>query len=224
MTSNNVDYILAFIRNVDRSLRDSDRFARMLANELEAIILDRISRGEYLAGIMASKPYSRNPIKAYKLGSASVSGQGMGKQMTINGIVIDRGDWYWGEWDAEQHGITPGNPVTEPHNFGDFTPKPVPVFIPGYEGWRTKYNGLGDTVDLSFTGSMLDQFGVDFDRKVGSNQYGGRYSFDFWVDEPQTELGYITDYYRAWLSVTEEELNAASEYIGSEIVEILMAG
>src|SRR6056297_3393367 len=100
VTSNNTDYILAFVRNLDRELRDSEKYAMQLARTLEGLVLQRVDQGMFLSGMLSNRPYSQNPIKAYKLGNAVVTGQGMGKELTINGIVIDREDWYWGEWDA----------------------------------------------------------------------------------------------------------------------------
>lgn len=221
--SNNVDYILAFVRNVDREMRDSEKHARRLAQTMEGLVLERIARGEFLSGMMSGKPYSTNPIKAYKLGNAVVSGQGMSKQLTINGIVIDNQDWYWGSWDAKKKGVDTSRARSASFNFGDFTPRPVPVFIPGYRTWRVEYNSLSETVDLDFTGNMLDNFNVDYFKEKGSNQYGGRYSFDFNVLEPFRDQGEIVDYYRQFLAVTEGELESAANEVGSSLIDIIMS-
>lgn len=221
LKKNNVDFILAFVRNVDREMRDSDKYAMQFSDGLKGLILDRVARGEYLAGDWKSKPYSSNPIKAYKLGAASVTGEGMGRQLTINGIVIDNEDWYWGKWDMEKKGIQVSNP-SPLQTFGDYTPKPVPVFVPGYRSWRVEYNAKSDQVDLNFSGAMLENLDVDTWKRQGSNQYGGRYSFDFVVDEPFMDIGDITDYYRRWLVVTEEEMMQAANEVGQNIMDILI--
>lgn len=216
----NIEFIQAFVKNLDDLSEGSEQLAQEFSNILHAIVLERIDKSIFLGGMWAEKPYSDNPIKAYKLGNAVVSGEGMGKQLTINGILISDEDWYWGAWDREKKGVelSAANPVA---NFGDYTSKPVPVFIPGYRTWRVEYNQLSDQVDLQFTGSMMDNFDVEISRTKGSNQFGGNYLFDFIVDEPFDDIGEITNYYRNWLQITEEELRIAIEQAGESVSRIL---
>lgn len=216
----NIDFIAAFARNIDRVGRDSDEHAINFADKVKEIVLARIDQGEYLSGKWQEKPYSTNPIKAYKLGWATVTGQGMDKTLVIEGQLgsrtIQPDDWYWGDWDREKKGINPT--WTDGERFGDSTHKPVPIFVPGYQAWRMDYNNLSDTVDLNFTGNMLDSFNLEIMRTRGSNQYGGKYTFDFVSPENH---GDITDSYRKWKGITEEELNQALEFIGNDIINIL---
>lgn len=218
----NIESIEAFIRNLGETIATSDSYAAKFAEELEAIIRSRVSQGIYLGGMWDTKPYSDNPIKAYKLGTVIVSGQGMNKELSINGKVIDRSDWFWGTWDREKHGVTLSG-ASSGEVFDDWsgTGKPAPVFIPGYLGWRVQYNGLSPTVDLNFTGNMLDDFGAEISRTRGSNQFGGKYYIDFTSEGFQNRAN-ITDYYREWMSVTEDEVRDAIERSGADIANLVL--
>lgn len=218
----NIDFIRAFIRNVDDLPSTSSTIAKRLADNIESKILNRVDKGNFLGGDWSSKPYSTNPIKAYKLGNATVTGRGMGnKELTINGIMIDRDEWYWGEYDKEKHGVST-SAGRAADLFGDRTIKPVPIFIPGYKEWRVKYNGLSPTVDLSFTGRMLDNFYVDTKKVRGSNQYGSNFEIEFAVDTPFNDIAGMTDFYRNWMSVTQEEIEEAIRESGASIADIFM--
>lgn len=219
----NIKFISAFIRNTDRTTRDSGKYAKIFSDNLEHIILDRVEKSKFLSGSLQNAPYSENPIKAYKLGWANVSGQGMDKQLTINGILIDDEDWYWGEWDRDKKNITVSF-ARSGVAFGDSTPKPVPIFVPGYKQWRIKYNNLSPNVDLQFTGNMIDNFEVDMYQAQGANQYGSKWNYDFIVEEPFRDIGEMTDYYRGWLQVTEDEIRQAASEVSDKIINFLFSG
>jgi hypothetical protein len=216
--SENIDFISAFVRNIGGTLGDTDSIANEFASELHSIIIARLDKGEYIGGIWKSKPYSENPIKAYKLGWAVVSGEGMQKSLTIDGVQIDRDDWVWGDYDKEKAGVDFS--TLSGYNFRDSHHKPLPVFLPGYLGWRQDYNGLGNVVDLQFTNEMVDGFSVDVSRSRGSNQFGGRYEFDFFAYDKTEEAEY-TDEFREWMSVTDEELERAMEILDKDLITSL---
>lgn len=217
----NIEFIEAFVRNLGEVQDNADKYAQRFGDALESKVRQRIEQGIYLGGDWESEPYSTNPIKAYKLGSVVVSGEGMSKQMTINGIVIDRDDWYWGEWDREMRGISLSGRRRADWEENS-SPRPTPVFIPGYYGWRVQYNGLGSVVDLNFSGNMLDNFSVDIVRTRGSNQYGGNFYLDFVVEQPFEDIGHMTNYYRQWMAVTEDEVEEAIRESGADIARILL--
>lgn len=219
----NIKFITSFIRNTDKEMRDSRKYAEIFARELESIVLHRVDSSIFLGGILQNQQYSRRPIKAYKLGQARVEGKGMDKVLEINGIQIAQEDWYWGAWDMQKKGLTPSS-FGGGMNFGDYTAKPVPVFIPGYREWRVRYNNKSPEVNLSFTGNMLDNFEVDIISRQGHNQFGGKYSFEFIVDRPQHEIGEYTDFYRNWLSVTEDEIDEAMEQVVGQLTSVIMSG
>lgn len=220
----NIDMIRAFVRNVDDLPNSSRRVAQRMGDRMRSIIITRVSQSQFLGGRWETKPYSVNPIKAFKLGTAVVTGKGMGKKLTINGILIDRQDWFWGRWDMEQHGIdlSASRPAEGGRFHGSHTGKPAPVFIPGYRGWRVDYNQKTSEVNLNFSGSMLDNFDVDILKSRGSNQYGGNWEFRFNVREPFYDIGQMTDYYRNWLSVTEEEVRQAIRESGADIADLFL--
>lgn len=217
----NLEFVEAFARNVNEVDRSSDRIAERFGEALRDIIVARVDRGEYLGGSWQTKSYSTAPIKAFKLGNPVITGEGMGKELSIDGIPIDNEDWYWGSEDKKRKGV-PDSPWGSGVPFGDsFSGKPAPVFIPGYRGWKVFYNQLTDVVDLRFSGTMLDNFSVEIKRTRGSNQFGGRYNYEFIVEGQERDTGNITDYYRKWKAITQEELDEAVNEIGEEIISIL---
>lgn len=220
----NITLVKAFVKNMEDLPNSSKQAADAIADSMRTLIINRVAQSQFLGGRWGNKPYSSNPIKAHKLGNSIVTGKGMGKRLTINGILIDRNDWYWGEWDMEQKGISlsSGRGANVKDSFHGRNPgKPSPVFVPGYRGWRVKYHGLPSNVDLDFSGQMLDHFFVDVHRARGSNQYGDNWAFRFEVNEPFYNIGEITDYYRQWLTLTEDEVQQAIKESGAEVSSIL---
>lgn len=216
----NVDFIFAFIRNIDKVLGSSDQVAADFAEDLRQIVISRVGQNTFLGGLFHTKPYSDIPIKAYKLGRATVSGSGMGRELTIGGVLIDDDDWYWGEKDRIKKNL-PLPTGGSGFDFGDRLSKPVPIFVPGYRGWRVDYNSLPGEVDLHFTGNMLDNFELDIHRTRGSNQYGGRYTFSFKPDNEFKDQSEVTDYFRRWMAATYDELEDALSRTSNDLVNIL---
>lgn len=222
----NINFLKAFVRNLSNIEENSRQAASKLADEMESIIRNRTSQGRYLSGVWRSKGYSNSPIKAYKLGRAVVSGTGMGnKQMTIDGKSIQRDDWYWGDWDREDHGVTN---LGGRGGFGESSsPRPTPVFIPGYAGWRRKYNSRSLTVNMRFSRkmSMMDNFSVEMWRGRGSNQYGSNWRFSFEVTgaENVKEAKY-TNMFRKWRGITKRELDQAIKSSGASLSSMLFYG
>lgn len=218
----NIDFMKSFVRNLEDLPNTSRSAANRLADEIEAIVRSRVASSKYLGGIWKNKGYSMNPIKAYKLGNAVVSGKGMNKVLTIDGMQVSDSDWYWGQWDKEQKGFTEKGSQPYP-SFGEgYSGKPAPVFIPGYLGWRTEYNGLGSNVNLSFEGNMMDNFDIDIFKGRGSNQYGGNYEFDFTVNSPYGIEAKYTNRFREWMTITREELREAMTRSGADLSSILL--
>lgn len=217
----NLNFLDTFVRNLSDLPNSSREAADRLADEIESIVRTRVDSGIFLGGEKKNEGYSMNPIKAYKLGTAVVTGYGIDKRLIIDGKTIADEDWYWGEWDKQQKGF-PDTGKQGYESFGEsYSGKPAPVFIPGYLGWRTRYNGLGSEVDLNFHGNMLDNFAIDVFKGRGSNQYGGQYELDFTVNSPYGAIAGYTDYYREWLTITEDELNEAITRSGASLTGIL---
>jgi len=222
----NIGVIKTALNNINNVPDASLPAAKRLGEKIEDKVRSRLQQSVFLGGKWGNKPYSTNPIKAHKLGNAVVTGQGMGnKTLSINGIMIAENDWYWGEWDMEQKGVnlSASRPANVKQSFhGSPGARPAPVFIPGYYGWRVKYNSLGGNVDLNFSGNMLNKFGADVFRRRGSNQYQGKFEILIEVEEPFDNIAEITDYYRQWMDVTDEEINEAIKESGADIVDILL--
>lgn len=217
---NNFEFVQAFVRDLGNIKGTSEREAIRFKNAMKELVKRRIDEGDFFEGHYGSKPYSTQPIKAYKLGFAQVTGVGMGKELFIDGVKIDRDDWYWGDFDRERHGLPEPSSSSNPFNFGDSLPKPVPVFIPGYRGWRVDYNGKQEEVDLQFSGAMIDEFDIDINIERGSNQFGGNFSFDFVAFGGSEDKAFITNFFRRWMMITENEIEEALDQSGVSVSSI----
>ena len=201
-------FLRIFLRNED-ILVPENILAEGLEEQLKDKILDRLSRGDYLGGSLAERGYSRNKIKAHKLGWVNVEGSGQNKTMTIDGTRIDRRDWSWGTFNKPKKGH-----ISHPEQ-SDFTKDgspgdpPLPLFIPGYRVWRTKYQGKTSTVNLNMDGNLWDDLDVKLNRTRGSNQFGANFKIDVRVDGQSKDIANILDHYRNYMTVTREELKSA---------------
>lgn len=228
LITHNLDFLKIFIRDLNEFDLNSEKLAQKASEEIRDIIIARVQDGRFVGGVWANKPYSSNPIKAFKLGNINVTAGKRGERdLSINGVVIDKDDWHWGGYDPETRSIRTesGREIPDPFiapaplgGGGDFNShnisEPSPVFIPGYKEWVIKYNGLSQTVDLDFSGRMIDNFDVITRKVRGSNRYGGQYLFELEVEEPFKDIGGITDFYRKWLTITEEEVARVATYLG----------
>lgn len=201
-----------------------EEWAEEASTVMKYIVLDRIDRGEFLGGSWQNLDYSRNAIKAYKLGWVNVQDNAM----TIGGIGIDRDDWYWGGYSEDGDFIWSNRrkipkPTWSPRSespSGQNYSRPAPVFIPGYRGWRLKYLGLGNQrPNLELTGMMKEGFGIDITRDVGSNQYQTRVQAEFNIEQSFKDVAQLTDYYRQWIDITDEELQEAIQEVGEFFVD-----
>ena len=201
-----------------------ENWAEEVSTVLRHIVLDRVDRGEFLGGAWQNLDYSGNSIKAHKLGWVNVQDN----EMNIGGIAIDRDDWYWGGYSKDgnfawSNGRKIPKPQWEPipdAQRGRNTPRPAPVFIPGYRGWRIKYLGLTNRYpNLELSGMMKDNFDVFIQRGVGSNQYQTRVEVALEVEQSFKDVAQITDYFRQWIDITEDELNEAIAEVGSFFVD-----
>jgi hypothetical protein len=174
---------------------------------IRGFVLDRVEKGMFASGEFAEKDYSWKPIAAYKLGDVVFEGEGEEKDMYISGKLIDKGDWKFG---------SPKKKGEKRKKSG--LPKPVPVFNLGYEGWRRKYNGLNTTsVDLSFTGEMLEDFDVEVFAK-GVNQYKTEVQIELIMNnEFSIDKKNFTDAQRQWFYISDEELEMLLEENGFEV-------
>lgn len=197
---------------------------------IRSIVLDRTERGEFIGGVWKDELYSVNIIKAFKLGNVEIVGQGKDTDMFIDGIFIDRGDWGWGRYTKDGYFFTKKDNQKHPHPEmvyldtpqspfdGTQKSRPSPIFIPGYQGWRVKYKGLSNVrPNLSYTGQMLESFDVDVSRMKGSNQYSTKARIEFYIDSHFESLKDMTNYYRRWFDITEDELQQAIELSGLPI-------
>jgi hypothetical protein len=232
--SENLDNLAVFVRNINDLGKKSSEIARTFQDNVESLILNRVGFGNFTGGVWSDKPYSNNPIKAYKLGNVSITGSGENRDMSINGIIIDKDDWAWGGLQRDGSIKTEGGTFISDFYMapaplgvgGDFnshrTAKPTPVFIPGYKDWVVRYNGLSRVVDLDFTGSMLDNFSVDMRKAKGSNQYGSVYEFTFEVNQPFESIGEMTNFYRNWLGITEDDLEKEIRLMENSVTSIFI--
>lgn len=221
------EFLRIFLRNKDLEL-PLGSVKNNIEDNIKDKIIDRISRGKYLGGSWATKGYSFNKIKAYKLGNLVMSGSGRSQTMTINGILIDRDDWYWGGYTKDKTEIwSNGRKIPNKGNFPIAEQKrvssrprhfaPLPIFIPGYRKWRTKYNALSSTVNLNFNGDLWKNIDVRLNRKRGANQFGENAEIDITVLEPFKNIGEAADYFRNYLEVTNDELKEAIKESGLEL-------
>lgn len=202
-----------------------------LASDMGNIILDkirdRVAQGIFRSGAWANAPYSEADIKAYKL-SDKKRGSGMrveSNTMTIDGIVIDDEDWHWGGYLPKDNtiyrkGKSKGRVRTgNRFPFGSKASKPAPVFIGGYKRWITKYTGKSDAsiVNLNMTGSMLNALDFDVVRKQGSNQFGGNIELKVFVSEPFNDISSMTNFYREWLYIDENDISEAINKMGLDL-------
>lgn len=219
----NITFLKAFVRNLSDIGDTSKAAASRLADEMESIVRNRTAQGNYIGGVWESKPYSRNPIKAYKLGRAVVSSVGMGrKELTIDGKSIPKDDWAWGDWDKEQEGI----PNISGRMQGPDHSRPLPIYIPGYAGWR-KMNSRSMTVNMRFSKemSMLDSFSVSMWQGRGSNQYGQNWRFSFEMQGSRNiRASKWSNVFRKWQGITERELDKAIKESGASISSMLFRG
>jgi len=72
---------------------------------------------------------------------------------------------------------------------------------------------------LELSGMMKDNFDVLIQRGVGSNQYQTRVEVALEVEQSFKDVAQITDYFRQWIDITEDELNEAIAEVGSFFVD-----
>lgn len=164
-------------------------------------ILENTQKGIFFGGEWAPLPYSEAPTKAYKFGWATVTGsyKQRNQELSIDGIHIERDDWFWGGRKEDEQGSASIHNAYKP-----FSNIPTPVLIGGYEMWRNKYNSRQTAiVDLNYTGKLLDSIFVVGDTRTGSNQYRTIYSFSVFVDIPYAQY---VDEKRTFTHIDEESV------------------
>ena len=228
-----------FIKGLARGLTVPSKFdeqAELIAERLKEAVLDRVSRGEYFGGEWASKGYSFNSIKAFKLGWAEVEGSKNEQTLFIDGIEIADDDWFWGRYDKKSPSFTRERKTGRKHiakqwysvanskapSFhGSGAARPTPIFLPGYKGWREKYQGLQtNSVDLSFTSLLLNNFSyeVSSGRKSGDNR---QFIIEFVTSDEMVEsVAQYTNYFRNWYGMTETEVQLALDEAQADLVRI----
>lgn len=239
--SNNVEIInRRFIEAVARGIKKPSINKLQLENitsHLRQSVLDRVAQGNYFGGEWANKPYSFSSIKAYKLGWAEVEGTTRSNQvLRIDGIEIDREDWFWGGYSTKQENFiyVDGRKriakqwfsisnTRSPEFHGSNPGVPAPVFIPGYKVWREKYKNLPtEVVDLRYTSMMLDDFGYTIltDRQRNKER---RIIIEFeTTSEHSKVVSHYTDYFRNWIKLTEDEVAEALASQSAELVSIVI--
>lgn len=228
-------FLRIFLRDEDLIDLPIGSVASSIEDNLRDSILDRLSRGVYLGGSWKTKGYSFNKIKAYKLAEskkgARVTGRGKNQKLSIGGVVIDDDDWYWGGYDVTDKKMrwSNGRKIPVKGNFniaeqnimsqsgGQKHKKPLPIFIPGYKVWRTKYLGLTQTVNMKVDGSLWKNLDVNLNKTRGSNQFGSNMKIEILVKEPFHKISEIQNHFRNFLSVTRDEIEEAIKESGLDL-------
>lgn len=155
-------------------------------------ILDRTQKGQFLGGAGQSKPYSSNPIYAWKLGKTTWNGTNDTlriKKRLVAPVIADSNELKWTNRGA--------------------------ILLGGYRRFR-QLSGLNTAnVDLSFTGRMLSSL------QYKVTQFSNRFRVTLTVPRSQQTKAFYTNRNREWLGLNEKEINQVQNYVTGQIDKAL---
>jgi hypothetical protein len=151
-------------------------------------ILQRTQKGQFLGGAGQSKPYSSNPIYAWKLGKTTWNSSDKSlriKKRLVSPVIVDSNELKWTNKGA--------------------------ILLGGYRRFR-QLSGLNTTnVDLSFTGRMLSSL------QYKTTLFKGFARITLTVPRSQQAKAFYTDRNREWLGLNEREIDQVQKYITNQL-------
>ncbi len=156
--------------NIRDAVDDSAKRARFMVDR-------HASRGNFKSGDLAGKGYSEKWIPAFFLGSTSYSESGVNVSNYFTSANLPNKDIQWRNWKG----------------------KKTAFYTKGYKGFRKLTGRQTSTVDLTFSGQMLQSL-VSVPRLSRNG-----YVIDVYVKGPYNDRMRWTNNRRQWLYLTSKE-------------------